>query len=240
MSDYYEVLGVGRNATQDEIKRAYRELALRYHPDKNKSKEAEERFKKANEAYAVLGDPEKRRQYDVLGSDRFGQQFSPDDIFRGFDPNDILRDIMQGAFSSFGGGGGPFQDMFSQMNQGVNLSLSLKDMENGLDREFEVNLQKICGNCRGTGGEPGSKQIKCPACNGAGSVRVNQRTPFGTIQAITTCSRCGGRGKTYEKICRTCSGRGQVLVKERFRIKVENTSDGAGGDKKQRGRFGIF
>jgi molecular chaperone DnaJ len=237
MADYYEVLGVGRNATQDEIKRAYRDLAMRYHPDKNKSKEAEERFKRANEAYAVLGDPEKRRQYDVLGSARFGQQFSPEDIFRGFDPNDILRDLFQGAFSPFSGGS--FQNMFAQQEQGVNLSLSLKDMENGIDREFEINFQKTCENCKGTGGEPGSKQARCAACNGTGSIRVNQHTPFGTMQAISTCNRCGGRGRTYEKTCRVCSGRGQVLVKERFRVKVEKTGSGD-GDKKPKGRFGIF
>lgn len=239
MVDYYEVLGVGRGATQDDIKRAYRDLALRYHPDKNGSKEAENLFKRVNEAYAVLGDPEKRRQYDVLGSERFGQQFSMDDIFRGFNADEIFRDLMQNAFGAFGGG--PFQDAFSQGGaQGINISFPLNEMERGIDREFEVNFQRPCDNCRGTGGEPGSKQVKCPKCNGSGSIRMSQSTPFGMMQAISTCSRCGGRGKTYEKVCRVCSGSGQVIVKEKFRVRVDRKEDGGGPDRKPKGRFGIF
>jgi molecular chaperone DnaJ len=246
MVNYYEILGVGRGATSDEIKRAYRDLALRYHPDRNKSREAEEKFKRVNEAYAVLSDPEKRRQYDVLGSERFSQEFSMEDIFRGFNMDDILRDLMQNAFGAFGGGG-PFQDAFSQGlgafpqgAQGINISFPLNEMEKGIDREFEVNFQKTCDNCRGTGGEPGSKQVKCTKCNGTGSIRVSQNTPFGMMRAISTCDHCGGRGKTYERVCKVCSGRGQVIVKEKFRVKVERAEDAGAGDKRSKGRFGIF
>lgn len=223
MRDYYEILGIRKNATNDEIKRAYRELALKYHPDRNKSDGATEKFKEINEAYAVLGDPEKRRQYDSFGPDQFNQRFSEEDIFRGFNTEEIFRDIF-GA-GGFGGQFG-FGDMFGGMGQqpeqtGVNFYLSFDDLEKGVDREFEVRYNKACQACKGSGGEPGSKQVRCQACNGTGMRQVNQNTPFGRIQMASTCNRCGGRGKLYENLCRTCNGNGRVPVREKFRIKAE-------------------
>lgn len=243
--DYYEVLGVPKSATQDQIKKAYRELALKYHPDRNKDKAATEKFKEANEAYAVLSDPEKRKRYDTFGPDQFNQQYSQEDIFRGANFQDIFKDLFgSGAFGGMGGspfGGSPFGEEMQQPNA-VNLTLSFEDIQNGMNREFQVQHYKRCPNCSGTGGEPGSKQTKCSACNGMGRRRVQQNTMFGRFEMITTCDKCGGRGKTFEKACKTCHGHGQILVTEKFRVKVENvgTTDNRDDPKDHRRRFGVF
>lgn len=231
MRDYYEILGVKKNASEDEIKRAYRELALKLHPDRNKSKDATEKFKEINAAYAVLGDPAKRQQYDSVGPERFNQNYSEEDIFRGFNTEDIFRDI----FGNLGGMGG-FGDMFGQEEQqqtGVNLYLSFDDLEKGVNKEFSVQHYKICGNCRGSGGEPGSKQTRCPACNGSGRRHMQQNTPFGRLQVMTTCDRCGGRGKSFEHICRDCNGNGRIVVTDKFRIKAERADKESGGPKRK-------
>ncbi|MGI0100243.1 MAG: DnaJ domain-containing protein [Candidatus Micrarchaeaceae archaeon] len=238
--DYYKVLGVGKSASADEIKKAYRELALKYHPDRNKNKDAEETFKQINEAYAVLSDPEKRKQYDSFGPEGFGRRFTEDDIFRGFNFEDIIREFQDNMFSGnfgtqFGG------EMFSQQEQtGVNLYLSFDDIEKGVDREFQVQRYKTCTNCRGSGGEPGSKLVKCEACGGAGRKHIQQSTIFGRLDMVTACSKCGGNGKVYEKRCSACSGKGKVVVTERFRVKAEPEEPKSKDDRKQKGRFGIF
>ena len=224
--DYYDLLGVKKNATPDEIKRAYRDLALKLHPDVNKSKEAEERFKEINAAYAVLSDPQKRQQYDVLGSAQFNQRFTADDILRDFDIESILRNFgMEGmggfqGFENFGFGM-PGAGRQTYANEQLNLSLSLTEMEKGMDREFEVQHYKLCSNCNGSGGEPGTKSIKCPECNGKGTIRMGGTGMSSIFSIQTTCGKCGGRGTIHEKNCRICKGRGQLLVKEKFRIKIE-------------------
>lgn len=245
--DYYEILGVGKDATQDQIKAAYRNLAMKYHPDKNKDKGAEEKFKEINESYAVLGDPEKRKQYDTYGPQGFGQRFTQDDIFRGFNMEDVLRDLQSFGFSFGGdtfGGGNPFGEMFSQQQEqtGVNVYVSFEDMERGLDKEFEIKRYKTCENCSGSGGEPGSKQIKCSTCGGTGRNRIHQNTPFGMIDVVATCNKCGGRGKTFEKTCSVCKGKGRNLVKEKFRITAERSDkeNKDGKDKKAKRWFGFF
>ena len=232
--DYYKTLGVSKDATREQIKDAYRRLVLKYHPDVNKDPKAQAKMQELNEAYAVLNDEQKRAQYDSFGPDQFGQRFSEEDIFRGFDTDDIIRNI-------FGSGFGQFGDVFSQAAQAsqqseVNLRLSFDDIERGIDREFEVQRYKVCQNCRGSGGEPGSKQLRCPSCNGSGRRQVRTNTPFGSFQMLATCDRCGGRGRIHEKVCQACRGQGQTLVTERFRVKVENTDKDAGKGK----RFGMF
>lgn len=231
--DYYKILGLPSNASSEQIKRGYRELVMKYHPDRNKEHGAEAKMREINEAYAVLGDPEKRRQYDAFGPEQFSHEFSEEDIFRGFNPEDILRQF-------FGGGGsanfGTFGSMFGQQEQeqtGVNLYLSFDDLERGVNREFSVQYYKTCQNCRGSGGEPGSKQTRCQTCNGSGRRHVQQNTPFGRLQVMTTCDRCGGRGRTFDRVCRECNGSGRAIVNQKFRIRAERTDRENDGPKKK-------
>ena len=134
---------------------------------------------------------------------------------------------------------GGFSNMFGQQEQrGVNVYLSFDDIERGFDREFQVQHYKRCDNCRGTGGEPGSKQVKCTVCDGKGRTHIQQNTPFGRFSMVTTCNRCGGSGKIYETLCKVCRGRGQVIITERFGIKAEKIGkDGKDGKK---GKFWVF
>ncbi len=218
MRDYYDILGIKKTASQEEIKRAYRELALKFHPDRNKTKEAEEKFKEINTAYAVLSDPEKRKTYDAYGAEGFNDRFSEEDIFRGFNPEDIFKDIFGGRSFNFG-------DMFGQQGEqeqtGINMYFSFDEMDRGINREISVQHYKTCQNCRGSGGEPDSKQIKCTACNGSGRRNIQQNTPFGVIRMVSICDRCGGRGKIFEKACHVCRGSGRVVASDRYKISIE-------------------
>lgn len=237
--DYYEVLGVPKNASVDQIKKAYRDLALKYHPDRNKDKSAEAKFKEINEAYAVLGNEDKRRQYDAYGPDTFGKTFSQEDIFRGFNFEDILKEMNSNMFN-FGSFGNVGEEMFgggAQQQNGVNLYLPFNDIERGIDRVFEVQRHKTCPNCKGSGGEPGTKQVKCTACSGSGQRRMQSNSFLGSLQIVTTCDRCGGRGKTFESRCKTCRGNGSIVVTERFRVKAEKEDSGSPSSGR---RFGIF
>ncbi|MGC8670047.1 MAG: molecular chaperone DnaJ [Candidatus Micrarchaeia archaeon] len=221
--DYYEILGVSKNASLDEIKRAYRELALKYHPDRNKSPDAEEKFKEINEAYAVLSDNEKRKAYDSFGPEGFSQKYTPEDIFRGFDFEDIFN-------SMFGGfGNSMFEDIFGFSPKGnydvgndilARVSVTLEEAAQGTKRVINVRHTKICEHCGGTGHEPGSKVVKCDMCNGAGSVKQTRRTPFGIIQTVSTCPKCGGNGKIYEKKCRVCNGSGRIQTEEKIEVSI--------------------
>lgn len=240
--DYYDILGVKKNATQEEIKKAYRELALKLHPDRNPSKESSEKFKEVNEAYAVLSNPEKRKSYDMYGAEGFQQRYSADDIFKGTNFEDLFRDM--GFNMNFGSGGfGDFGDLFGggmgnqQEEQGVNLYLSFADLQKGIDKEFEVQHQQVCRHCGGSGGEPGSKQVICNVCDGKGRTLTQQRTPFMTFQMQSVCNKCRGRGKIYEKTCKVCRGNGRTVVTDRFRIKAAR-SDQPEGDSKR--KFGFF
>lgn len=234
--DYYSTLGVEKNATQEQIKNAYRTLALKFHPDRNKTKEAEETFKEINTAYAVLSDPEKRKQYDSYGPTGFNQRFSEEDIFRGFNFDDIFKNMQENMY--FSGGFDPFGGGFPQQEEqkGVNLYLSFDDIEKGVDKEFSVRRVKVCPNCRGNGGEPGSTQSKCPACNGSGRRHVRQNTPFGRFEAITTCDQCRGKGKIFDKVCKECEGVGRVTAVEKFRVRAEKPDT----DTKQKKKFWAF
>ncbi|MGA3020407.1 MAG: DnaJ domain-containing protein [Candidatus Micrarchaeales archaeon] len=197
--DYYDLLGVKKGADLDEIKRAYRSLALRYHPDRNKSKDAEEKFKEINEAYAVLSDPQKRQQYDVMGSDQFGQVFTMDDIFRGFDFDNIFRDLgVNFGFPGFGSGG--TFEVGPDPNQ----------MFDTLFGRGSVRYSKKCDACGGTGTEKGSKVIVCTTCNGRGQITTSGAMGNMRFQMSRTCENCGGSGKIPERRCRKCGGRGYI------------------------------
>jgi len=225
--DYYEILGVPRNATKEEIKQAYRKLALQYHPDRNKSKEAEEKFKEINEAYAVLSDDEKRKEYDMYGAAGFEQRYRPEDIFRGADFSDFEDLFESMGFGPFGFGRDPF-DIFGfregRRKRGADLQatiqITLEEAAQGISREFEFFKTKRCDVCNGTGGAPGAKLKICPHCNGTGRIRTTRRMGPMTFQTVTTCNHCHGVGKVYEKLCPACGGSGMKREKEKITISV--------------------
>ena len=225
--DYYEILGVDRNATKEEIKRAYRRLALKYHPDKNPSPDAEEKFKEISEAYAVLSDDEKRRQYDMFGHAGIDQRYSYEDIFRGVDFDEIFREL--GFDIDFGFG---FEDIFERFfgkrfdfsrekrawrgnDLRYDIEISLEDAFNGCKKEIKVPRNEICDNCKGTGIKPGKEPVRCPRCGGTGQIRHTRRTAFGVFTSITTCDYCKGEGTIIRDPCPICNGKG-VLTKTRL------------------------
>jgi molecular chaperone DnaJ len=221
--DYYEILGVSRNATKEEIKDAYRRLALQYHPDRNKSPDAEEKFKEISEAYAVLSDDEKRRQYDLLGHAGFDQRYTTEDIFRGVDFDSILRDLGFGDLFSFffGGGAGPFEARTRRGEDLVyNLDVTLEEAARGVEKEIEVPRTEKCSVCGGSGASPGTSPRTCPRCNGSGRLRNTRRSGFATFVQVTACPNCRGSGVVIDTPCRNCHGTGLVKQRRKITIKV--------------------
>ena len=225
-SDYYDVLGVQRNATKDEIKNKYRQLALKYHPDRNKSPDAENKFKEISEAYAILSDDEKRAQYDQFGHAGIDGRYSTEDIFRGVDFDEILRDIGFG----FGGGFGSIFDTFfggrpsrgPQRGQDIryDLEISLEQAYAGLGTEIEVPRTERCPECNGSGAKPGTSPKKCPECGGAGQIQHIQNAGFMHFARIEPCRKCRGKGTIIEKPCNLCRGAGIVERDRRISIKI--------------------
>lgn len=226
--DYYETLDVERNASKDEIKKAYRKLALQYHPDKNKAKDAEERFKEISEAYAVLHDDEKRKMYDQYGHAGIDQRYTTEDIFRGADFNDIFR----GMGFDFG-----FDDIFSQffgrqtrsdqrarVQRGndirYDIEIRLEDAYKGVETEIQVPRTEVCETCRGSGAKPGTSPKRCLQCNGTGELQQSRRTAFGMFTQIGACPRCQGQGTIIEQPCPTCRGRGVVQKTRTIDLKI--------------------
>jgi molecular chaperone DnaJ len=220
--DYYEVLGVGQNASEEEVKRAYRKLAVKFHPDKNPDDpHAEEKFKELGEAYDVLMDPEKRSAYN-----RFGHAaFAPGGVgFGGFhDPFDIFREVFGGG----GFGGGIFETFFGgadarteDRHRGSDLrydmEIALEEAASGVEKEIEIEKLDTCAKCHGSGAEPGSRTVTCPTCGGRGQV-ISSRAFF---QVSQTCPRCRGAGEIIEKPCRQCHGEGRVEKLSRVRLKI--------------------
>lgn len=225
--DYYEVLGVSRNAAKDEIKNAYRKLALQYHPDRNKAPDAEEKFKEISEAYAVLSDDEKRKQYDMFGHAGIGAKYSPEDIFRGVDFGDIFRD------SGFGFGG--FDDIFDMFfgrrrgwRQGpqrgadlrYDLEITLEEVATGLEKEIYVPRKEKCEDCKGSGAAPGTEPRRCSRCNGTGQLQRTTSIGFGQFIQVETCNFCGGRGTVVDSPCKSCRGTGIVSQNRRILVKI--------------------
>jgi molecular chaperone DnaJ len=224
--DYYEVLGVSKEASKDEIKDAYRKLAMQYHPDRNKAADAEDKFKEISEAYAVLSDDQKRRQYDTLGHAGFDQRYTSEDIFRGADFETIFRDIGFGFGDLFrtlfggGFGGGGFRQRINRgQDLGYELEITLEEAATGTEKEILIPRTEKCEACDGSGATPGTSPKTCPKCNGAGQVRNTRSNGFLTYVQVTPCSECRGRGKLIESPCKKCHGTG--LAKKRRKINVK-------------------
>lgn len=208
--DYYEVLGVSRGASSDEIKRAFRRLAAKYHPDANPGDHtAEERFKELNEAYQVLQDPEKRARYDQFGHQGPGGSGGAD-----FGFGDI--------FDIFFGGGGQARRGGPERGPDLryDLSIDLEDVLDGVAKEIAVTRDEVCGHCRGNQAEPGTKIETCPQCRGAGEVERITDSFLGRVRRIETCGRCRGSGRVIQTPCRVCHGRGQVRAEKRLTVQV--------------------
>lgn len=224
--DYYEVLGVSKTASEDEIKKAYRKIAIKYHPDRNPdNKEAEEKFKEAAEAYDVLHDPQKRQQYDQFGFDGpmggggfggfGGGSFSMDDIFSMF--GDVFGG--RGGFGGFGGGQHrPTQHRGSDLR--LKVRLSLQEISTGVTKKFKVKRDVQCSHCNGTGAEAGSGSETCPTCHGCGVVTRTTQSMFGLMQTQSVCPTCGGEGTVIKNKCKECGGNGVVKGEEVVEIKI--------------------
>ena len=218
--DYYEVLGVSKTATVEEVKRSYRKLAVKYHPDKNPDDpQAEEKFKELGEAYDVLMDEEKRAAYDRFGHAAFAQGGGG---FRGgfHDPFDIFREVFGGGgaggiFESFFGGG-TAEDRRRGSDLRYDMQITLEEAAFGVEKEIEVRKLDVCETCRGSGAEPGSRTISCSTCGGRGQV-ISAR---GFFQVSQTCPRCRGVGQITEKPCRDCDGEGRVEKASRIKLKI--------------------
>ncbi|MBI2658559.1 molecular chaperone DnaJ [Candidatus Woesearchaeota archaeon] len=220
--DYYKMLGVGKNATKDEIKAAYKKLAKQYHPDVNKSHDAAEKFKEINEAAAVLGDDSKRSQYDQFGT--AGQQFQSG--FSGFDFSDFMSDIggfgmdFDSIFENFFGG----QQRTRRRQRGSDLrydmEIELEDAAFGAAKTINIPKLEECGKCHGTGAEDKSGIVNCPECDGRGVTTRTQRTPFGLFSTTATCRKCRGEGKYIKNECSECDGKGVVRKTRKIEIKI--------------------
>lgn len=232
--DYYEILGVKKNATLDEIKKAYRELALRFHPDRvphEQKKEAEEKFKEISEAYAVLSDSGKRALYDQYGHAGIDQKYAYEDIFKGADFSSIFQDL-----GDFGFGGGMFDEIFSDLGFNIfgsrstrgsssrrrgrdlqiSVDITLEEVASGIEKTITIPRYEICPTCSGSGAKPGTKKITCPQCKGSGRTVVSS----GFFQLAQTCSRCGGEGVMIQTPCSDCRAEGRVKVTHKIKVKV--------------------
>ena len=241
--DYYDTLGVSKEASDDDIKKAYRKLAHKHHPDKPGGDEA--RFKEVNEAYQVLSDKEKRNQYDQYGQTFEQAQAQGQGGFSGFDGFRDFSSYAEGFDFNFGGGRSNrqgssgfediFGDIFEQAGFGgggrrsraarggdiqVDIEITFAEMALGTEKELEIYKKVSCSTCDGSGVEPGSKKVECPTCKGEGQIRSNRRTILGTFQQTSVCPDCQGEGKIPEKKCKKCGGDGRVREYEKIKIKI--------------------
>ncbi|MCX9013503.1 MAG: molecular chaperone DnaJ [Candidatus Methanoperedens sp.] len=224
--DYYEILGVDKKAPVDDIKKEYRKLAMKYHPDKNKAPDAEEKFKEISEAYGVLSDEKKRQQYDQFGHAGIDQRYSQEDIFKGVNFDDIF-----GGFGGGGGGGGSIFDMFfgggarrGGPRRGSDLlselTINFEDAAFGKSVDIELPRSETCNTCKGSGAKPGTSAKSCLTCGGSGQVSRTQNTPFGRFMTSSTCGTCRGEGKVIDTPCTECHGSGTVTKKRKIEVKI--------------------
>ncbi len=229
--DYYEVLGLQKNASQEEIKSQYRKLALKFHPDRNKSPDAAEHFKEVSEAYAVLSDNEKRRLYDSYGHAGVDGRYSTEDIFQGSRVN--FEDVFGSGFDSifenlFGRGGGGFRfggfDFGFGGERGRDLvyetEITLEDVLGGKREEIDLPAELECVDCKGTGATPGTSMRTCTVCNGYGQVRTSRSSGFSTFVTVHPCNTCKGQGKIIERPCSKCKGSGKQKGTRHFSFEI--------------------
>ena len=216
--DLYEVLGVNRDASEDEMKKAYRKLAMKYHPDRNPdNKEAEEKFKEAKEAYEILTDANKRAAYDRYGHDGVNPQMGGGAGGQGFDGfADAFGDIFGDIFGGGGGGGRGRSNVYRGADLRYNLEITLEEAARGAEKTIRIPAQEECGTCHGSGAKPGTQPKPCPTCNGHGQVRVQQG--FFSIQQ--TCPKCHGSGKIIPDPCRDCGGAGRTKKQKTLEVKI--------------------
>ncbi len=234
--DYYEILGLDKKASADEIKSAYRKLAMQYHPDRNKAPDAEEKFKEMSEAYAVLEDQTKRQQYDQFGHAGIDQRYSQEDIFRGAAPD--IEDILKGF--GFGGGGGRGGGIFDSFFSGgggrregprrgsdmlYELAIEFEEAASGKKVDLEYPRNETCNVCKGSGAKPGTSPKTCTTCRGTGQVSRAQNTPFGRFMTTSTCGTCRGAGNVIDSPCTTCHGSGIVQKKRKLEVKIPSGVD---------------
>ena len=214
--DYYEVLGLKKGASEDEIKKAFRKMAMKYHPDKNPGdKSAEAAFKEINEAYSILSDPEKKKLYDQFGhagvDPNAGFGGAGGGFQGGFGGFEDIFDMFGGMF---GGGGGGFRQRRNGPMKGrdiqQSMTITFEEAAFGVKKDIKVSKYVKCEKCGGTGAEPGTSKAECPKCGGSGQIHTSQRTPFGSFDSVQPCDRCGGSGQIIEKPCSDCGGTGQV------------------------------
>jgi len=231
--DYYEILGVQKSATLDEVKKAYRELALKFHPDRvphEQKKEAEEKFKEISEAYAVLSDASKRGLYDQYGHSGIDQKYAYEDIFKGADFGSVFQDL-----GDYGVGGGLFEEIFSDLgfdifgtrtrsgtrsrrgrDLEIAVDITLEEAARGVEKTINLPRYDLCETCSGTGAKPGTKKTTCPQCRGSGRMVKSN----GFFQIAQTCSKCRGEGATIQSPCPECRGEGRVKITHKIKVKI--------------------
>ena len=220
--DYYAALGLEKGASEADIKKAFRKLAIKYHPDKNQGdKEAESKFKEINEAYQVLSDPDKKAKYDMYGTVDFDGSGFGSGGFGGFDFSDIggFGDIFE---SFFGGGGGGRRRNGPQRGSDLEytINLTFEEAVFGVEKEISIDRSENCETCKGSGAKAGTSKKTCPTCNGQGQVRVQRQTPLGSFVSTSTCNTCGGSGTVIEEPCTSCHGRGHVRKTRKIKVNI--------------------
>jgi len=220
--DYYEILGVGRNASNDEIKAAFRKLARQYHPDVNKEDGAEEKFKEVNEAYGVLSDQEKRARYDRFGKEGLGNMGG----FRDYtvDFNDIFEELFGRGFG-FSTGRHSRNSPRRGRDLQMQVTLTFEEAVFGVEKEVEFQREETCSRCNGSGAEPGTSPVRCTTCNGQGEVRQVRQTFLGQMVQTAMCPTCNGRGETISSPCKTCRGSGLELKKVNKKVQIPGGVD---------------
>ena len=217
--DYYQTLGLSKNANKEDIKKAYKELAKKYHPDVSKEANAEEKFKEVSEAYAILSDDTKRQQYEQFGSEGFQQRYSQEDIFRNFNFDEVFGDMFNDSpFEMFFGGRSS-----KRKNRGNDLrydmEIKFEEAAFGITKEIKVKKPESCEECQGTGSKD-EKLGSCKKCQGTGQVRMSRRTPFGTFTQVGTCDECNGEGRRILNECKKCNGEGRILKEKTIKINI--------------------